>query len=768
MRILQLATYYPAYLTALYARQPDLASASYDKQIDALIADGFGAGHIVTPYLPALGHEAMLVVGNCAQAQTQWALSHGLPAPRTPADFTALAARQIDDYKPDVLYVLDPVAYEGRFISTLRHRPGFILQWRAANIPSGIDWSVFDLMISSDEGCRRRAAELGVKATAHHSAGFAKRIAAAVAGVPRSSDLVFVGQLSREHTGRTESLLALLQGLSKSRLVSTTFHFGAGKDAPVPDELRRRDKGAVFGMEMYRAIRGGRVAPNFHIDLAATRSNNMRMFETTGVGTFILTDEDPSVKDFFAPGQELETFASREELIEKTLYYLDHEAEREDIARRGQARCLRDHSMEARAAQLMDTITRAMTAAKSKRPAAPKHALGDTDTGWALLRRGNVAESASALNRALQSNGRDGLAIVGMARVAFLAGEPARALELLGAAGGVATSAELAWLIYCDMAVVRAKLNQWDAAAESYRAALTFGVARTQVEGRLKAILRRQGRSDEANLLGDSKDDSDPATFIDIEIHDGQPCPTQEPTTHGASMTPPSPRAANDDNQLQAAFPGVTFGHGVQCIGMSSVSIGPGSVIGDDTWINVCIRDGKKRLVVGEAVLIGRRATLSSGTHLEVGAHTIFGPNVYLSSAEHEYEGNHLKPILHCGVDNLGSVVVEENCWVGTNAVVTGNIVVGRGSVIGANSVVRQSLPPFVVAVGSPARIVKMFNPATGAWEPLKTAADQQRIEQARAAHPLPNRAQFLATLRAAAGGQGVPPIVAGRAEHLP
>jgi acetyltransferase-like isoleucine patch superfamily enzyme len=409
-----------------------------------------------------------------------------------------------------------------------------------------------------------------------------------------------------------------------------------------------------------------------------------------------------------------------------------------------------------------------------RRPSAPTAgATSETESGWSLLRGGHLAEAATAFNRALQRQGRDSLAIIGMARVASLAGEPGRALELLTAAGGLADTPEIAWLIHCDTAVARTRLSQWDGAAEHYRAALTFGTARAQIEGRLRAVLSRQGRHDEAALLASTPGvppvaETELAALIDVGIDGGKPTPARPsgPTSQGVPMATQSPQTPA--NALDRAFPGVTFGHGVQCIGMGCVTIGKGSVIGDDAWINVCIRDGKTRLVVGEAVLIGRRATLSSGTYLEVGAYTIFGPNVYLSSAEHEYDGNHLRPILQCGIDDLGSVVVEENCWLGTNVVVTGNIVIGRGSVIGANAVVRQSVPPFAVAVGSPARVVKMLNPESSAWEPVKSAADIARIDQARATHPLPSRAQFLAALKAAAGGQGVPPIVAGRGEHLP
>lgn len=51
--------------------------------------------------------------------------------------------------------------------------------------------------------------------------------------------------------------------------------------------------------------------------------------------------------------------------------------------------------------------------------------------------------------------------------------------------------------------------------------------------------------------------------------------------------------------------------------------------------------------------------------------------------------------------------IIEDNVDIGAGAVIVGNIIIGRGSFIGANAVVTKSIPPFSVAVGVPARIVK-------------------------------------------------------------
>lgn len=52
-------------------------------------------------------------------------------------------------------------------------------------------------------------------------------------------------------------------------------------------------------------------------------------------------------------------------------------------------------------------------------------------------------------------------------------------------------------------------------------------------------------------------------------------------------------------------------------------------------------------------------------------------------------------------------IEIGDDCWLGINVVVAPGVVIGRGCVIGANSVVTRNLPPYSVAVGAPARVIR-------------------------------------------------------------
>jgi len=110
--------------------------------------------------------------------------------------------------------------------------------------------------------------------------------------------------------------------------------------------------GEIFLDDKVRAVRAARIALN-PLHYGEVDALNCRAFELAGCGAFQLVTDKPVLRQHFTPGVELDTFASVDELIDKVRHYLAHPEAALAIALRGQLRAHREHSYEARLAELL-------------------------------------------------------------------------------------------------------------------------------------------------------------------------------------------------------------------------------------------------------------------------------------------------------------------------------------------------------------------------------------------------------------------------------
>jgi spore maturation protein CgeB len=81
-----------------------------------------------------------------------------------------------------------------------------------------------------------------------------------------------------------------------------------------------------------------------------------RNFEIPGAGGFLLTSRADNLEEYFVPGEEIATFASKSELAGQIRHYLGHPDERERIRAAGHARALREHTYERRFLDIFHAI----------------------------------------------------------------------------------------------------------------------------------------------------------------------------------------------------------------------------------------------------------------------------------------------------------------------------------------------------------------------------------------------------------------------------
>ena len=113
-------------------------------------------------------------------------------------------------------------------------------------------------------------------------------------------------------------------------------------------------------------------------------------------------------------------------------------------------------------------------------------------------------------------------------------------------------------------------------------------------------------------------------------------------------------------------------------------------------------------------ISVGSRSTIQDGCRIygdvTISPRCIFAPNVFVSSGTHVFSALPHLPIQE--QERLAPVASKPirifcDCWFGINSVLMPGVSIGRGCVIGANTVVTADLPPYSVAVGNPAKVVR-------------------------------------------------------------
>jgi hypothetical protein len=111
-----------------------------------------------------------------------------------------------------------------------------------------------------------------------------------------------------------------------------------------------------FGIEMLSSLNEKLIGLNYHIDISTNSAANMRMFETAGVGTCLVTDYKSNIVDLFEPDTEVVTYKNFEECSEKIKWLMSNSAECLAIGKAGNKRLLKDHNYEIRAKQLNEIL----------------------------------------------------------------------------------------------------------------------------------------------------------------------------------------------------------------------------------------------------------------------------------------------------------------------------------------------------------------------------------------------------------------------------
>jgi len=354
-------TYYPRFLEATDLSSREFESPDFNTLRSRLMLQRFGTSDAYSNGLRKIGWDAQELVANCADLQEQWASERGLSCwpwlDRFPPSYISrvplvrsayramptlhrLLERQVAEVRPDVLYFQDLNFCPPSTLKKLRKYTSLVVGQIASPLPPINVLKSYDLILSSLPNLIDEIRLTEIKSEFLPIA-FDSRVVSEVDKPAKDIPASFVGGISRYHNTTIPLLAAVELRVPEIQL----FGYGSSALNNQP-HLMKKHMGECWGLEMYKTLARSIVTLNRHISIAGDYANNMRLFESTGMGTLLITDYKKNLSEYFIDGKEILTYKTFDEAAELTRWALDNRAEVAKIAAAGQTRTLLSHTYD--------------------------------------------------------------------------------------------------------------------------------------------------------------------------------------------------------------------------------------------------------------------------------------------------------------------------------------------------------------------------------------------------------------------------------------
>ena len=149
-------------------------------------------------------------------------------------------------------------------------------------------------------------------------------------------------------------------------------------------------------------------------------------------------------------------------------------------------------------------------------------------------------------------------------------------------------------------------------------------------------------------------------------------------------------------------------GNVLEALREGRLEIGANSLLEPNVWITA---PDAARVRIGEGTFLNIGVMVASVELVEIGSHCMLANGCFVTDGNHRHDDPD-RPITWQGFTTKGPTRIGDNVWCGANVVVTSGVTIGERCVIGANSVVTTDVPPWSIAAGAPARVLRSIEPA--------------------------------------------------------
>jgi spore maturation protein CgeB len=399
-RIVKVTSYYRDFLKEYYNQNPGITNQSYEIQLANLMSECYAWSNFYSKHLRELGNEAFEIVSNAEPLQNQWAKEHGSQTRGSDIVFD-----QLKVIKPEVVFFQDSFTFNGEKINQLRENvpsiklvignccsifnDEYLAQFKAfdfmnvcsrkfyedftkAGIKANIVLHAFEDTILDRINSNNNFPEVDFIFLGSFIPGFewhdlrqkvVNQLIKAGIDINIYAHIQKIAQLDLFSRRSAFLLVKLLKSLQLDNLakilpvIKKAYYLNEFPQNPKNiSNISRITKSPVYGINMLKALSKAKIGFNMHAEIAGDFAANIRLFEITGAGSCMITDWKKNMPELFEIDKEVVTFRTAEECIEKVKWLSDHPKEREDIAKAGQKRVLKDHTFRNRAIQLNEII----------------------------------------------------------------------------------------------------------------------------------------------------------------------------------------------------------------------------------------------------------------------------------------------------------------------------------------------------------------------------------------------------------------------------
>jgi acetyltransferase-like isoleucine patch superfamily enzyme len=147
-------------------------------------------------------------------------------------------------------------------------------------------------------------------------------------------------------------------------------------------------------------------------------------------------------------------------------------------------------------------------------------------------------------------------------------------------------------------------------------------------------------------------------------------------------------------------------GNVLEALREGRLEVGRHTLFEPGVWITA---PGAARIRIGSGSFLNLGVMVAAVELVEIGDHCMFANGCFVTDGAHRFD-DPVKPVPWQGFTAKGPTRIGDNVWCGANVVVTSGVTVGERCVIGANSVVTRDLPPFSIAAGAPATVLRQVS----------------------------------------------------------